>query len=154
MKIRKDNNINSAIELMLENGNFQNEPSVGCFWYDTKNNELFGVYSCLAKDVEYYYSKAYDKYVKTGSKLHKDIWKKESYRNKDKRFQTNYTLIPRGRVFEYKDGGFKVMVGDWINNYPNAKELIIDEFDLPNDVEFVIDKHWNIGRGWSEEYLD
>lgn len=154
MIIRKDDKINSAIELMLQNDAFQNEPSVGCFWYDVKNNELFGVYSCLAKDVEYYYSRTYNKYVKTGSKLHKDIWKKEFYKNKDSRFQTNYTLIPRGRVFEFRDDGFKVMIGDWIENYPNAKKLILEEFDLPDETEFIVDSHWNIGRGWSEEYLE
>ena len=85
--------------------------------------------------------------------LHKTIWNKESHRGKDKRFLGDYTLVPRGRVFEFEDQGFKVMVGDWIDKYPEARELIIDEFELPTDAEFVKDIHWNIGRGWSDEYF-
>ena len=32
-------------------------------------------------------------------------------------------------------------------------ELIEDEFNLPVDFEFVIDYHWDLGHGWSEELM-
>jgi len=46
--------------------------------------------------------------------------------------------VPRGRVFFVKDTGFIVVVGDWINEYPDAKRLILSEFNLPSDTEFKI----------------
>lgn len=94
--------------------------------------------------------------IKTGRMLHKNIWQKEFYKNKDKRFQGDYTLIPIGRVFEFKKDNkesFKVFVGEWINKYTEAKEQIIEEFNLQNqDIEFIIDEHWNIGQGWSGDF--
>ena len=36
------------------------------------------------------------------------------------------------------------MVGKWIDEYPQAKELIIEEFNLPSDVEFKYDPKNNI----------
>ena len=51
-------------------------------------------------------------------------------------------------------------MGTWINGEINGKqvvnqqavrEAIADEFNLPDDFEIVIDEHWNIGRGWSED---
>ena len=32
-------------------------------------------------------------------------------------------------------------------------ELLEDEFNLPVDFEFVVDYHWDLGHGWSEELL-
>lgn len=61
--------------------------------------------------------------------------------------------VPRGRVFEFQDEGFRVYTGKWINDYPNVKELIIKEFQLPIDkTKFLIDSHWDIGHGWSQEF--
>ena len=54
-------------------------------------------------------------------------------RKKDKRFKGDYTQVPRGRVFQFEDGTFVVFTGDWINNYPDVKSLILEEFDLPED---------------------
>ena len=31
---------------------------------------------------------------------------------------------------------------------------VIYEFQLPEDTEFVKDNHWNIGRGFSDEFLE
>ena len=84
---------------------------------------------------------------------HKDIWAKEFRRNKDSRFVGDYTQIPRGRVCEYKDKGFVVYVGDWIDNYPEAKSEILFEFNLPETTTFVKDIHWNLGHGWSDELI-
>ena len=46
------------------------------------------------------------------------------------------------------------MVGNWIDKYPQCKDEIIYEFQLPEDTEFVKDVHWNIGRGFSDEFLE
>ena len=53
-------------------------------------------------------------------------------------------------------------VGTWINGEINGKkcidkdklrELIIDEFNLPDNFSFRIDHHWDIGHGWPEENI-
>ena len=74
----------------------------------------------------------------------------------------NYTLIPRGRVFlDEATDRFYVCVGSWLNEGVGGRkvdaeklhELLEDEFNLPVDFEFVIDYHWDLGHGWSEELL-
>lgn len=67
-------------------------------------------------------------------------------------FESEKPMIPRGRIF-YNAGTYIVKVGDWINEIDNEKfsELIQDEFNLPDDFQFEIDEHWNLGHGWSEE---
>ncbi len=149
--LREDDEVNAFMDVMASNDELQEEPSVGIFWYDKDKNDLFGIVSALAKDVPYYSNNMFDGKVKTGRALHKNIWNKESKRNKDPRFSGDYTQVPRGRVFEVENKGFVVMVGDWIEKYPEAKEEIITEFNLPEDTEFKIDDHWNLGHGWSEE---
>lgn len=155
MKIRRLNRSDetmAAIEVMAENEKYQNDPMVGIFWYDVDKDELFGVRSTFAEDMNWYYSNQFKSDVKTDKRLHKDIWKKEFFRGKDKRFHGDHTLVPRGRVFEFPDK-FCVYVGDWFDEYPSVSELVIDEFQLPADnTEFVKDVHWNIGHGWSDEF--
>lgn len=142
---------NATMEIMAVNNELQDAPMVGSFWYDVTNKELFGVYSVLADDVQFYGSQFYKANVRTGRKLHKDIWTKEHYRGKDKRFNGDYTQVPRGRVIEFENEGFKVYVGDWIDKYPECKEMVIDEFQLLADkTTFVKDIHWNLGHGWSD----
>lgn len=154
IRLRETAEANSAMELMLSNDSVQDDAYVGCFWYDKNRKELFGVNKTLHTDVPYYYSTQFDRNVRTGRALHKNIWEKEFYRKKDKRFLGNYTLVPRGRVFEFDGIGFIVFCGTWINDNPEAKAEIIDEFQLPEDkTEFVIDPHWNIGHGWSNDYM-
>lgn len=79
------------------------------------------------------------------------LYGKRALKNKDSRFQAKYTDVPRGCVFEVEDQGFIVCVGKWINDYPEAKAEILYEFQLPNDTEFVIDSHWDLGYGWSDK---
>lgn len=62
--------------------------------------------------------------------------------------------MPRGRVFEFKDKGFVVFTSDWINDYPEAKQDIIFEFQLPGDTKFERDYHWDIGHGWSNGFFE
>jgi hypothetical protein len=145
--------VNELRKLMIENNDYVDDPCVGIFWYDLNENELFGIRSNIAEDINFYYSDMLNQYVRTTKFLHYAVWQKECNRGKDDRFQTlNYTEYPRGRIFEIKDKGFEVYVGNWINDYPECKELILDEFQLPrNKTEFVIDIHWDLGHGWSDK---
>ena len=153
VKKRESDETNAAIEVMINSFDEQSEPMVGPFWYDPERKEVYGQIVALSKDRPFYYSPSWKKEVRTGSALHKSIWEREYFRHKDRRFSGDYTLRPRGRVFEFKNEGFKVFVGEWINQYPEAKEEILFEFQLPKDkTEFVIDEHWDIGHGWSQEF--
>lgn len=95
----------------------------------------------------------------TYPKLHKTFWQKQHFRARAKNDtnsmyfeEHNYTMIPRGRIFLINNK-FLVKVGEWINEIDQEKfaELIQDEFNLPDDFQFDIDYHWNLGHGWSEE---
>ena len=149
--IRSDQETNDMMNNMIEIADEQDKPKVGPFWYDPIKDELFGAYPVIADDVKPYKSE-YGEETRTGSRLHEQIWKKEVYRNKDRRFSGDYTQVPRGRVFKVGDK-YVVMTGDWIDTYPSAKEQIIFEFDLPEDAEFRKDIHWDIGHGWSDMKL-
>lgn len=148
----RDDNTQNAINLMIEDMDYQDEPLVGIFWYSVQDNELFGVVNSPAMDLAWRTSGSFKADIKTDRRLHQDVWKKHHYRN-EPRFAHNYMYTPRGRVFEFKDDGFKVYTGRWIEEYPQAKDLIIKEFQLPKDkTEFVQDSHWDIGHGWSQEF--
>lgn len=129
----------------------EDSPKVGIFWYDKENNELFGVESCDADSVKL------SNGIGTIGKLHQSYWKKQHFRAIAKNetdsiyyTETNYTMIPRGRVF-IDNGHFKVYVGNWINDVADKlRRLIAEEFSLIEDFEFIIDSHWDLGNGWSE----
>lgn len=119
--------------------------------------------NCLVvKSVEVSSIKLNAKGIGTIGKLHQDFWKKQYHKAHVKNDidspyykKFNYILIPRGRIF-YNNGEFIVMVGDWLTDpqyevdINELRELLIDEFDLPENFKFQQDEHWNIGRGWSE----
>jgi len=143
---------NDMMEHMKNNFDKQDLPYIGIFWYDSNEDDLFGIQKITAD------TKDFDtKGNKTISVLHKDFWKKEYHKakalNKRTRFIGDYTLTPRGRVWENKDEGFFVTVGEWIHDYPQAREQIIIEFNLPKETQFIVDPHWNIGSGWSGDNL-
>lgn len=144
--------MDAAKDLMKSNMNKQDDAYVGCFWYDPKKKDLYGVVQSRAEDTPFYKSSQWDKEIRTGNALHQNVWKKESMRGKDKRFSGDYKQKPRGRVFEFKDDGFKICVGDWIDKYPEAIKEIVDVFNLPENTEVIKDEHWNIGHGWSQEF--
>ena len=128
------------------------EPQVGIFWY-TRENGLFG-------EQTYPASKVVGKGLRTLPKRHDQVWRKEHYRAKarnkvDSPFYSDEDVysIPRGRVFVNEDGTCIVMVGKWIEDYPEAKEEILDVFNLPQDTEFRYDTHWDIGHGWSGDHM-
>ena len=136
------------------------KPKVGIFWYNYADNTLFGVEK---GDAELYTDQGN---IITYPKLHKTYWQKQHHRAVAKNEENsifykehNYTLIPRGRIFLEGDV-FYVNVGSWINGEVNElncidkdklRELILDEFNLPDDFIFRVDHHWDIGHGWSEE---
>ena len=157
-----DTEHSSAVELMkgfMDNG----KPKLGIFWYNYSDNSLFGVEK---GDADLYIED--DSKIVTYPKLHKTYWQKQHYRalaRKDTSSifynEHDYTQIPRGRIFGENDK-FYVNVGSWINGYINGvrcidkdklRELLIDEFNLPEDFQFRQDKHWDIGHGWSEEQI-
>lgn len=140
---------------MLENIDIQDDAYLGPFWYDKNKNELFGVVKALATDCQWYNNTEFGETVRTGRALHQAIWKKESYRGKDKRFTGDYRWVPRGRVFEFKGESERYIVctGDWIDKYPEAKLEILYEFNLPEDkTTFIKNEHWDLGHGWSKEF--
>lgn len=144
-----DPEINAFRQLMADNREYQDDPYVGIFWYDTNRQELFGIKSALAEDLPFKYCSLFPHKAKTCTPLHEKVWQKEFYRKKDPRFSGDYTKVPRGRIFEVEDQGFVVCVGQWIKDHPEAKEEILYEFNLPEDTEFKIDEHWDLGHGWS-----
>ena len=137
---------------MSDNFEMQEDPKVGIFWYDKTGDELFGVTASFAAELPFN-----DRGTKTVGTLHKTWWKKQQERAKAKNqlnsiFLKDYTQVPRGRVFQRKDGTFELFCGSWINE--RIVELIKDEFNLWNvQLEVKVDTHWEIGHGWSEEYL-
>jgi len=132
------------------------KPQVGIFWYDYRKNSLFGV---MKDDADKYIR---EDQVGTYPKLHQTYWKKQHSRavalgdTKSVFYgESNYTMIPRGRVFVRPDGTLYVTIGEWIKDKNIVDEtrfryLLVDEFNLPEDFEFVQDEHWNIGQGWGE----
>ena len=148
-----DDDVNALKELMSDNVDKQDDSEVGIFWYDADEEELFSVRSADVNDVPFYFSSLFGCEVKTCRPLHYKVWQKEHFRGKDKRFNGDYTRVPRGRVFYAKDKGFIVIVSDWIDDYPQAKSEILYEFNLPPDTEFKKDPHWNLGHGWSDKFI-
>ena len=167
---KDDNNIlhtsasehRELVEVMrgfMDNG----KPKVGIFWYDIADGSLFGVEKTDAERAVFVNGKA------TINKLYKTYWQKQHHRAEAKGDtrsifyqEHNYTLIPRGRVFlDEKTDRFYVCVGSWLHDgvtghevdAEKLHELLEDEFNLPVDFEFVVDYHWDLGHGWSEELM-
>lgn len=141
-----------VIRQMEANRGHGDDPKVGIFWYNVAWKELFGVVSHPVRD----YSKAHASDGRiTCSEMHEDVWRKEYNRQKHHGdgkgpFIGAYENKPRGRVFyNMEDGRFIVAVGKWLEENPEARQLILDEFDLPADkttFEYAI--HWDIGHCW------
>ena len=134
------------------------KPQVGIFWYDPKVQSLFGIEKTDADKSVFVNGKA------TVGKLHKTYWQKQHHRavrenNRDSVFfrEHNYTMIPRGRIFlDEQTNKYQVYVGHWVEELPDITQfryLIEHEFNLPEDFDFVIDVHWDLGHGWSEELM-
>ncbi len=142
----------SVMKLMAENRGHDTDPKVGIFWYNRATNQLFGVVSHRLSD--YTKANASDGRI-TCSEMHEDVWKKEFHKQKYQHgghgpFIGAYQDKPRGRVFYHiNTGTFEIAAGKWIEDYPQAYDLILKEFNLPADkssLKYAI--HWDIGHSW------
>ena len=143
--------MNKAIDVMSEHLNNQDSPRVGIFWYDVREDDLFGVVSSQVSEASVSHG------LSSVNTLHRDWWKKQcnklKYKNKGEEkypYVGDYKDTPRGRVFyDNNTELFVVKVGSWINKYPDVKLLIMDEFNLNEQkYTFEIDIHWEVGQGW------
>ena len=143
-----------ALDTMKRNRGAGEEPKVGIFWYNATLKELFGVVT--HKRTDYLKPNAGGGLI-TCSEMHEDVWKKEFRRQKYHGggigpFKGEYQMKPRGRVF-YNPGDDKyiIAVGSWIDNSPEAIDMIIEEFDLPREQTLVQKAmHWDIGQTWND----
>ncbi len=142
----------SVMALMAANRGKDSEPKVGLFWYNRATNSLFGVVSHRLSD--YTKANASDGRI-TCSEMHEDVWKKEFRKQK---YHNNgqgpylgaYQDKPRGRVFyNIKTDTFEVAVGKWLEEFPQAYQLVLEEFDLPSEkTKPMYAVHWDIGMSW------
>ena len=142
----------SVMGQMAANRGKDGEPKVGIFWYNRATNQLFGVVSHRVSD--YSKANASDGRI-TCSEMHEDVWKKEFYKQRYQYggqgpFIGAYQDKPRGRIFYHMDDGtFEVAVGKWIEEYPQAYQVILDEFNLPPEkTKAMYAIHWDIGQTW------
>lgn len=105
---------------------------IGQFIYNQFTQILYKYYLCDPNNYEYYHSNMLNATVKRNKTLHKDIMN-----DYDKQ-------CARGRVFEFKDIGPVIVVGEWIADYPEAIDMVKQIFNLPDDTEILVHKHWNI----------
>lgn len=148
------NELDEAMRLMQSNRGKDMEPRVGIFWYSPQHNDLFGVRSQRVSDQTSPNSRREFGSI-TISDMHEDVWKKEYRRQKYKNggigpFIGAYEMVPRGRIFYNPDTKvFTIAVGSWIEQYPQAVELIVDEFNLGDtSYEVKTAQHWDIGQKW------
>lgn len=87
--------------------------------------------------------------------MHEDIWKREFRKQKYSKdgkgpYVGAYQDKPRGRIFYNMEADtYEIAVGKWIEEYPQAYDLIIDEFNLPREKTFAkYAVHWDIGMSW------
>ncbi|GHV07245.1 hypothetical protein FACS1894217_07650 [Clostridia bacterium] len=147
------------MQTMRDNVEVQDDPKVGMFWYHPKLGQLIGVKDAYAAELAFN-----EKGRKTLKSLHAKVWPEiSSYAlltgaaKKPTGDIADYTQVPRGRVFQIDTPGrtyFEVLVGSWINDYPEAAGLIIKQFNLNGvDFDFIESEHWDIGRGTSEIFF-
>ena len=147
-----DEDYSSVLALMQANRGKDAEPKVGIFWYNRARNELFGVVSHKLSD--YSKANASDGRI-TCSEMHEDVWKREFRKQKYHGDSTGpyigaYQDKPRGRVFyNMNEDRYEVAVGKWIEDFPAAYQLVLEEFNLPKEktsIKYAI--HWDIGMSW------
>ena len=140
------------IRLMEANRGHGDDPKVGIFWYNPAWKELFGVVSHPVRSI----SKANCSDGRVScDEMHEDVWRREYNRQKyhgdgSGPFIGPYEQKPRGRVFyQMEEDRYIVAVGKWLDENPEARELILEEFNLPADkTSFEYAIHWDIGHTW------
>ena len=155
IRVRESNMVTGFMDLMSRHlDEDAEEPKVGIFWYSPTHG-CFGVDYRYYSEAPFEATEFFDQKANMGRWIHQNYWpylKRKGKLPKEYSLISDYTRIPRGRVFGLEDGTFKVMHGKWLDNCPDARRAIVDEFDLPADrTEFVYDSHWDIGVGWDEE---
>ncbi|MDY6289051.1 MAG: hypothetical protein SPM02_06330 [Bacteroidales bacterium] len=147
--------LEDAMRIMEANRGKGNEPMVGIFWYSPGRNELFGVRSHRVSD--YLHANSRTEFGSIScSEMHEDVWKKEYHRQRYKNgnigpYVGAYEMTPRGRIFYNPETKvFTIAVGSWIEQYPQAVPIIVNEFNL-NGTEYVVKtaQHWDIGQKWN-----
>lgn len=142
----------AVLAQMKANRGKDTEPKVGIFWYNAARNELFGIVSHRISD--YTEVNASEGRI-TCSEMHEDVWKREYRRRKYHGddmgpYVGAYQDKPRGRIFyRIETDTFEVAIGKWLEKYPQAYDLILEEFDLPPEktsAKYAI--HWDIGMSW------
>ena len=138
---------------MAKNRGAGDEPKVGIFWYNATLQQLFGVVT--HKRTDYLRPNAGGGLI-TCSEMHEDVWKKEFRKQKyhgdgTGPFKGEYQMKPRGRVFySPAEDQYIIAVGSWIDEHPDAIDIIIEEFDLPREKTIVKKaSHWDIGQTWA-----
>ena len=135
------------IDAIKQNVGYKPEPEVGIFWFNTEENDLFGVAkNPISK------AKSTTAGIKVGRVPHEDNWiklrKSAIIRGKsDGIFFQEYTTVPRGIVCLLEDGPFQINVGNWIKSVDKnlLMALITNEFNLENEkVKLQEDNHWDI----------
>lgn len=121
----------------------EKKPEVGSFYYDLKNKKLM-----LVDTIPMELARDSGNGIKTTDKLHRDIWDEND-------MQGSYMDTPRGRVFyNSKTNEYEIMVGDWLKDAPNIKDLVVKRFHLENQKVVVKqDDHWDIGNGFDGDNL-
>lgn len=153
-QVADDETMQQMMDAMDANLDSQEEPKVGIFWYSPTTQRLFGVVAVNA----YEQAKIENRKAVSCKELHKYVWKKKynyyKYHGGSKEFVGDYKYTPRGRVFYFpKTDEFRIMVGDWINEYPHVIDMVKEEFDLNQEglkVKTAIGSHWQIGMGYGD----
>ena len=99
------------LNMMKDNFDLQDEAKLGIFWYDEQNDKLLGVTKIEAIDVPFPSGQSERKTIRS---LHKSWWKKQEMKYRqglevNAIFAQDYTKIPRGRLFQRRDGTFELM---------------------------------------------
>jgi len=143
----------SVMEIMSANRGHDSEPKVGLFWYNRANKSLFGVVSHRISD--YSRANAWEGRI-TCSEMHEDVWKREFHKQKYHNggagpFVGAYQDKPRGRIFYNVNRDiYEIAVGKWVEDCPEAFDVIVEEFNLPKDKAVLkYASHWDIGQTWA-----
>lgn len=150
-----DENIKNMMDVMRANMDTQNNPKVGIFWYQMVGKRLFGV---IAVDKDSIKRPNVGGGLITCNELQKDVWKKKYHQQKYKNggqgpYVGDYKDHARGRVFyNPSTDEYTITVGSWIDECPEARAAIEDEFNLTGtNHKFEKNIHWEIGNGWENQ---